>query len=194
MDIRHNIILDWVDVYDSTSSYGLTLFSDRTTSYSFAKNYPLAYTLAYSGSGLHGQNYPMSETLKFQYALCPHSDKWNEANVNSENASWNEPLDGKVILNEESCRPLDYSFIESSDKHVEVSALFIKDKALFVRLFNANDKTSSGRLTFSFPVEKVESVELDGRTKNEIEVLKNSSRSDIQLKFPPFGMTTLKIN
>jgi len=75
-----------------------------------------------------------------------------------------------------------------------VSALFIKDKKLFVRLFNANDKTSSSRLTFSFPVEKVESVELDGRLKNEIEVLKNSNQSDIQLKFPPFGITTLKIN
>jgi alpha-mannosidase len=75
-----------------------------------------------------------------------------------------------------------------------VSALFIKDKTLFVRLFNANDEITSSTLTFNFPVKKIESVELDGRRKNEIEVLKNSSWFDIQLKFPPFGIKTLKIN
>ena len=194
MDIKHNIILDWVDIYDSISSYGLSLFSDRTTSYTFAKNYPLAYTLAYSGFGLHGKNYPMSETLKFHYALYPHAGKWNDANISAENASWNEPLNANIVLNEESYKPFDYSFIESSDTHVEVSALFIKDKTLFVRLFNANNERTSSRLTFNFPVKKIESVELDGRLNNEIEVLKNSSWFDIQLKFPPFGIKTLKIN
>jgi len=193
-DIKHNIILDWVDVYDPESSYGLALFSDRTTGYSFGKNYPFAYTLAWSGFGLFGGYYPMNETLEFNYALYPHTGRWNDADISSENASWNEPLNAQIIINKESFKPLDFSFIETSDKHVEVSTLFIKDKSLYARLFNASDKSTDCRLTFGIPVKKTESAELDGKPIKEIEVIKNKTRTEIQLKFPPFGIQTIKIN
>jgi alpha-mannosidase len=192
-DMKHNIILDWVDVYDSISNAGLVVFNDRTTSYSHAKDYPLALTLGWSGYGLWESFYPMSPKLEFNYALVPHVGKWNDSGLSALNAAWNEPLVTRVINAGSANLKAPFSYLKASDPHIEISTLYFKEKALFVRLFNSNDHSTQSDLSLNFPVQKMEATELDGKVKNEIKVTKIGDRSSIHLVFRPFEIKTLRV-
>lgn len=58
-NIKHNIILHWVDLAEQNGGYGLALLSDHTTSYSYGADAPLGLTVQYSGNGLWGRDYPI---------------------------------------------------------------------------------------------------------------------------------------
>lgn len=57
-NIKHNIILHWVDLAEQNGGYGLALLSDHTTSYSYGADAPLGLTVQYSGNGLWGVTTP----------------------------------------------------------------------------------------------------------------------------------------
>ncbi len=192
-DMKHNIILDWVDVYDSISNAGLAVFSDRTTSYSHAKDYPLALTMGWSGYGLWESFYPMSAKPEFNYALVPHSGKWNDSGISALNSAWNEPLVTRTINTDSQNLKLPFSYLNTSDPHIEIPALYIKEKALFVRLFNSNDRVTQSDLSLNFSAQKIEAVELDGKVRNEVKAVKIGGRSSLHLEFRPFEIKTLKI-
>ena len=70
--IKHNIILHWVDLAEQEGDYALALLSDHTTSYSYGEGYPLGLTAQYSGGGLWGPDYKIthpfsSEAIKNQF-------------------------------------------------------------------------------------------------------------------------------
>lgn len=58
--IKHNIILHWVDLAEQEGDYALALLSDHTTSYSYGEDYPLGLTAQYSGGGLWGPDYKIT--------------------------------------------------------------------------------------------------------------------------------------
>lgn len=62
--IKHNIILNWVDLAEQKGDYALALLSDHTTSYSHGEDYPLGLTAQYSGPGLWGPDYKITGPLK----------------------------------------------------------------------------------------------------------------------------------
>ena len=192
-DIKHNIILDWVDIYDPLSNAGLALFSDRTTSYSHGKNYPLALTMGWSGYGLWEAFYPMSETAGFNYAIVPHLGKWNDARISQINSSWNEPLITKIIHTSSGSKPDGYSLMKVSDERIEIPTLFIRNNSLFVRLFNSSDRPTTGDLTLGLNTPKIELTEVDGKVIKETVVIKTKNRSTVPLNFRPFELKTLKI-
>ena len=192
-DLKHNIILDWVDVYDSISNRGLAIFSDRTTSYSHGKEYPLALTMAWSGYGLWEAFYPMNTVSEFNYAVLPHSGKWNDAGLSSINASWNEPMVARLINNGSKNLSEPFSFLKALDKHIEIPTLYMKNKSLFVRLFNSNDTATQSDFILSYTTRKVELTEVDGKVINEIEIQKADKHTTLRLQFRPFEIKTLKI-
>ncbi|HEX4263226.1 MAG TPA: glycoside hydrolase family 38 C-terminal domain-containing protein, partial [Verrucomicrobiae bacterium] len=55
--IKNDVILHWVDLYDASQRIGLTLMTDHTTSYAHGMDHPLALTLQYAGTGLWGRDY-----------------------------------------------------------------------------------------------------------------------------------------
>lgn len=79
--IKHNIILHWVDLAEQEGDYALALLSDHTTSYSHGKDYPLGLTAQYSGGGLWGPDYKITQPLKMKYAIIPHRGKWDKASI-----------------------------------------------------------------------------------------------------------------
>ena len=87
--IKHNIILNWVDLVDKNEAYGFALLSDHTTSYAFGENYPLSLTAQYSGIGLWGMDYKITGPLKMKYAVIPHTGKWEESHVSTESNKCN---------------------------------------------------------------------------------------------------------
>jgi alpha-mannosidase len=74
--IKNNVVLNWVDVTDTSEKYGLALLTDHTTSYTHGVDFPLGLTLQYSGTGLWGRNYRIAGPTEVHYALIPHSKKW----------------------------------------------------------------------------------------------------------------------
>ncbi len=192
-DIKHNIILDWVDVYDSISNEGMAIFSDRTTSYSHGKEYPLALTMAWSGYGLWEAFYPMNPLSEFNYAVVPHSGKWNEVGLSSINAGWNEPLITRIINCDPTIMNNPFSLINASDKHIEFPTLFMKDKALYVRLFNASDGATKSDITLNYKPLRIELTELDGKVTKQINIQRSNNHTLFHLEFRPFEIKTLKI-
>ncbi|GAB6121948.1 glycoside hydrolase family 38 C-terminal domain-containing protein [Dysgonomonas termitidis] len=184
--IKHNIILNWVDLVDKNEVYGFTLLSDHTTSYSFGENYPLSLTAQYSGIGLWGMDYKITGPLKMKYAVIPHTGKWKESRVSTESNKWNEPLVASLLAKTST---EDKSYFDTGNSGYEVTAFKTHGDDLLIRLFNAEGNTSVQKLKFGFPVSSVEEVDLRGNiiTKNTIH--KNS----ISLSIPRFGIKTLLI-
>lgn len=184
--IKHNIILNWVDLIDKDETYGFALLSDHTTSYSFGENYPLSLTAQYSGIGLWGMDYKITGPLKMKYAMIPHTGKWEKSHVSTEDNKWNEPLVASLLG---KTAVEDKSYFDTGNSGYEVTAFKTHGDDLIIRLFNAEGNTSIQKLKFGFPVSSVEEVDLRGNiiTKNAID--KNS----ISLSIPRFGIKTLLI-
>ena len=90
--IKHNIILHWVDLAEQEGDYALALLSDHTTSYSHGQDYPLGLTVQYSGPGLWGPDYKITGPLTIKYAIIPHRGKWDKASIATSSDRWNEPF------------------------------------------------------------------------------------------------------
>ena len=164
-DIRHNIILHWVDLSEGSDGHGLALFTDHTGSYGYGKEYPLTLTAQYSGVGLWGRNYHIEGPLEMHYALVPHCGQWDEAGVDRASRAWNEPLVSRVMEGE--CEP-DYSLIDLGDSGLELSGVRRTDDGIEVRLYNAAGDATP------------QTIVLAGKP--------------LQVSLPRHGLTTLKIN
>ena len=184
--IKHNIILNWVDLVDKNETYGFALLSDHTTSYAFGENYPLSLTAQYSGIGLWGMDYKITEPLRMKYAVIPHTGKWEESHISTESNKWNEPLVASLLA---KTATEDKSYFDIGNSGYEATAFKSHGNDLIIRLFNAEGNTSVQKLKFGFPISSVEEVDLRGNiiTKNTID--KNS----ISLSIPRFGIKTLLI-
>lgn len=189
--IKHNIILNWVDLYDSVSGYGLALLTDHTGSYSYGDDFPLGLPIQYSGVGLWGWNYEITRPLQMKYAILPHKGKWDESSLSVENASWNEPL---------ICSYFPYlemenkSWIDVRNTGYEISSGQIVDNDnILVRLYNAEGDNSLQKVSFGFPVSRIDEVDLNGKILRPVMVNKTASGSEISISMPRFGLKTFRI-
>ncbi|QDV37767.1 glycoside hydrolase family 38 C-terminal domain-containing protein [Tautonia plasticadhaerens] len=189
-DIKNNVILDWVDIGDEEGDHGLTLFGDHTTSYTHGPDFPLGLTLQYSGKGLWRRDYSVDGPTEVRYALMPHAGRWEEAGVSAISASWQEPVLGTLSRDGE---PRVRSLIDPLESDWEVPAMYERDGALHVRLFNAIGGDTPGDLGIGFEAGRVELVELDGRVIEELEPLIDAAgRRTIRLRIPRLGIRTVR--
>ncbi len=79
--IKNTVVVNWVDVADRDDKYGLAVLADETTSYAHGPGYPLALTVQYSGPGLFGRDYSISGPTTMDYAILPHTGRWDRAGV-----------------------------------------------------------------------------------------------------------------
>jgi alpha-mannosidase len=183
-NIKHNVILNWVNLDQKDGKYGLAVFSDHTTSYSYGEDFPLSLTAQYSGIGLWGPDYKITRPLKMKYAVVTHAGNWDQAAIATESNKWNEPL---VTAFYEEIPVTDKSFLHINKAGYEVSAFKAEGNNMLLRLFNAEGDDSLRKITFGFPVAGVEEVDLNGKTVSVKKVDKNS----ISLSMPRFGIRTL---
>lgn len=182
--IKHNIILNWVDLVQKDQKHGLAVLSDHTTSYSYAEDSPLGLTAQYSGVGLWGPDYKITRPLKMEYAIIPHSGKWNKAAISTESNKWNEPL---VTSFHKEIPLTDKSFLSIDKPGYEVTAFKIEGNNILIRFFNAESDDSIKKIKFEFPVSSVEEVDLNGNiiTKKVVD------QRNISMSMPRFGIKTL---
>ena len=188
--IKHNIILHWVDLFAKKDDFGIALFSDHTTSYSFGEDYPLGLTAQYAGKGLWGMNYAITQDLEMHYAILPHHSKWNEAHVSEANNHWNEPLTALFCRNISQDNT---SFITMKQRGYEITSLRADDKAIILRLYNAEENDTPLPVQFHFPVKKIEEVQLNGQLVSEIPISFSAGQSAITLQIPPYGIRTYRL-
>lgn len=186
--IKHNLVLDWVDVADQPGRHGLALFSDHTTSYTHGPNHPLGLTLQYAGKGLWARDYRIEGPTEVRYALVPHAGRWDAANLPALSAAWQEPAIGALARGGQAASR---SLIDPGDSGWLVPAMFERDDAIFVRLFNANGAPSVQKLKLGFTAGLVELIELDGRVIRKLEV--GADRS-VELALPRLGFRTLRFS
>jgi alpha-mannosidase len=186
--IKNNIILHWVNVAQGDGAYGLALLSDHTTSYSHGEDFPLGLTAQYSGKGLWGRDYTITEPLSIEYALIPHQGKWAEARIGAQSNAWNEPIQ---VSFQESREMQEKSFLQFDKQGYELTSLTPDGEDHFIlRIFNQESDEQALTIKFNFPVEKWEEIELNGKIVRTCPI---GSDHSISLSIPRFGIKTIRI-
>lgn len=192
-EIRHNIILNWVDLYDPRSGVGLAVLSDHTTSYIFGPGHPLALTFAWGWEGgFWWGKCPLRGRQIMECALVPHAGRWDEAGIPGERARWAEPLLPQML----SGRPVvvDDSLLRVLTPGVEVPTVLIQGSSVLVRLFNARAESSVCTVSLRRKPEHAELVELDGRHVAQCSVERGPTEDwRVNLPMPAFALRTLKL-
>lgn len=198
--IKHNVILNWVDVTDGAAQHGdaehgLALFTDHTTSYAHGTDHPLALNLQYSGKGLWGRDYKITGTTTIHYAIVPHSNTWNKAEIWTESTQWNEPLLTTVMNASPADQAKERSLLEIPGGGLEVTTMLHDEDGLMVRLFNAEAEGETQKVLFDGLIQKAELIELNGKVVRELEVSREGDkRSAVALPIPQFGIRTLRLS
>jgi len=190
--IKHNIILNWVDLYDKTTNSGLALFTDHTTTYAHGKDHPLALTVQYSGKGLWGRDYTLTRPTVISYALIPHAGTWKESHIWSEGERINEPLLA-VLTAYNPKSPSAKNLIKVQDNAYELTSVTSNGKDLYIRFFNAQNDASTKSVTFNLQADRVELVELNNEVKETLQFTKTDGAMKVDLSIPPFGIRTIRL-
>ena len=198
--IKNVVILNWVDVTDNDDTYGLAVFTDETTSYDHGPGYPLALTVQYSGPGLFGRDYSITGPTTMDYAILPHTGRWDRAGIWTAGTRFNEPLLVKVAGAGEAGRAqssqnanFPHSLLHLANPGWEASSVIASGTDLLVRLFNAEGKDSLQRIYPGFPVKAAELVALDGHIIQPLEIKQDGGgKMYIPITAPRFGIRTIK--
>ncbi|MDN3584510.1 glycoside hydrolase family 38 C-terminal domain-containing protein [Mucilaginibacter flavus] len=186
--IKNNVIHTWVDVTGDNDQYGMALLTDHTTSYAHGEDFPLALDVQYSGMGLWGRNYTVNGPTEINYALIPHTGKWDRAGIWGEATQWQEPLITSTGRPQTGTK----SSLIKTDKGVEVSALQCNGDDMLLRVFNTGTSNHC-KVEFHFNIDKAELVELDGRVKQQLPIKKVQSGHAIDFYIPKFGVRTVRL-
>lgn len=190
--IKHNVILNWVDAESVSGDYGVSLFTDHTTSYLHTPEMPLGLTVQYVGHGLWGRNYTLHGPTRISYALLPHSGNWEKAGVELSSAGWNEPLLGG--FNSRPEKKGQFSLLQSPDKNLLVSSVTVSGSDLLVRFYNASSEKGLQEVYWNCMADKMEIVDLDGNTISLLLCEKKSNGQLLtKLSLPQFGFVTIKL-
>lgn len=193
-EIKHNVVLHWVDVFDEEQKLGLAVFSDHTTGYTHGPEHPLALVMGWGWEGGYWWGKcPLRGTQQIHYALTPHGGMWDQARISRESACWNEGLTAQLVDGAPSDASNARSLISVSGDGIEVSAMLIQSDALSVRLFNAEGDDSPRAVRFGVRPARVELVELDGRAVRQLDVRRASNgQYEVTIALPRFGIRTLR--
>ncbi len=191
--IKHNIIVNWVDVIDDREQHGLALLSDHTGSYAHGKDDPLSLVLAWGWVGSYYGGGPLSGEHEAAYAVIPHGGNWEQAKLSQEAARWNEPLLAQIMKGKPKAGDETHSLVTVSGYGVETPTLLLEGKDLLVRLFNAAGDDSPRTVSLAMKPVRIELVELDGRTIKELPIEHTAEgRYAVRLAMPQFGIRTLR--
>jgi alpha-mannosidase len=192
--IKHNIIVDWVDVFDEESDMGLALFSDHTTSYVHGEDHPLAFVLGWGWDGGYWWGKcPLNGVQESRYAVIPHAKRWDKAQLWRHSTERDEPLLGRVSLSKQEATSRKLVRIDSPGVYLTTS--YVDRGDLFLRLFNAESDNNEHEVLLGMHCKSIELVELDGRVSGKVRhtQFKNNGHR-ITVRIPRFGFRTLKLS
>ena len=190
--IKHNVILNWVDLTNQKEDYGIALLTDHTTSYLQTDSLILGLTVQYIGKALWGRNYKVDGPTEFNYALLPHPGNWENGEIESASNKWNQPM--FVRFSNNTQEPAEFSILETLGDNIEVTSMIIDEDKLIVRLYNTSSTNVSRDVIWNMNFEKIEQVDLNGDLILELNPIKKDGRKlQTNLNIPQFGFVTLKL-
>ena len=188
--LKHNVILNWVDLYDKTTEHGMALFTDHTTSYAHGNDHPLALTVQYAGRGLWLRDYTITRPTEISYAILLHANTWTDSRIWSEGERINEPLLATLTNSDQNQSK---SLLNIQDNAYELSSIVCKGNDLYVRFFNAQNDASNKSITFNLKADRVELVELNDEAKEIQRISQTDEDVKIDLTIPQFGIRTIRL-
>lgn len=192
-EIKHNILLNWVDLGSNSQDNSLALFTDHTTSYVHGSDHPLALTLQYSGKGLWGRDYAITGPTDISYSLLPHAGQWDDDRIWTAGERANEPLVATLVAGGAGVAP-QRSYLSIQDNAYELVSMEMKDEDLYIRLFNAQSVAGDKQIIFGGKAEAVEWVELNGETAEVAQSHTDGRGVVLTASIPRFGIRTLKLS
>jgi alpha-mannosidase len=193
-EIKHNIVLNWVSVADTEDRFGIAVISDHTTAYTHGPDHPLSLVLGWAWEGgFWWGKHPLRGEQTIRYGIVPYTGRWDRAGISQENSKFCEPPVSFLIGGRAKQPVPPVSLVKVSDPGVEISAMYIKDGALIVRLFNAESDESEHAVSFERRPHNVHVVELDGVEKQNLPISSSETgRFGVRINVPRFGLVTLR--
>lgn len=186
-DIKNNIIADWVDVTDGDEKYGMTLFTDHTTSYTHGKDFPLGLTIQYSGIGLWGRDYTVDGPTEIHYSLMPHKGNWKQAQIWKYLQTKQEPL--TAVITGLSPKENNKSLFALKKEGWVLTSFSKKENAYYARIFNPEGDDKKGSIQFTKDIKSIALVNLNGSIENQLK----SNDKNVSFSIPNMGFKTLRI-
>ncbi|MDQ2777397.1 MAG: hypothetical protein M3Y57_21135 [Acidobacteriota bacterium] len=191
-EIKHNIVVNWVDVLDEKAGWGLAILSDHTTAYTHGPDFPLSLVLAWGGEGgFWWGKCPLKGIQQVNYGIVPHRGAWDEAGISSENARLCEPPLA-ALMRGQSKASEPRSLVQIGGRGVEIPTALIDGSSLIVRLFNAEGDADERSLSIAVKPERAYLVELNGRNIKQLPVEFADGRYGVKLAIPRFGIRTVR--
>jgi len=191
-EIKHNIILHWVDVVDEQQKLGLAILSDHTTAYTHGPDHPPALVMGWGWEGgFWWGKCPLRGTQQVAYSLIPHTGSWDEAQISRESCCFNEPLVAQIVDGQTA--GASRSLVSVSGSGVEIPTLLVEGRHLLIRLFNGEGDGAERTVSLAVRPLRVDLVELDGRAVRQLQVRQGpEGRHEVRLSLPRFGIRTLR--
>ncbi len=192
--IKHNIIVNWVDLADEHQNTGIALFSDHTTSYAQGENHPLSLVMAWGwDGGFWWGKCPLNGVQEVSYAIVPHAGRWENAALWKHTLEMSEPLMAR--LSSAPPKKTHPALVRIGSEGVYLTALISSGSDILLRFFNAESTHEEHELTLGLQPRSLQLVELDGRVIHSIRPsLLQGGSSKVQLRIPQFALRTLKLS
>src|SRR5256885_11630345 len=113
---------------------------------------------------------PLKGVQQASYSVIPHSGLWDEARISEETSRWNEPLLAQLMEGRPGNGSESRSLVSISGGGVEIPAAIVEEKAVLIRLFNAEGNAAERTVSFHVAPARVELVELDGQVVRQLTV------------------------
>lgn len=181
-DIKHNVILDWVDL-EGADGNSIAVLSDHTTAYVNGGGMPLGLTLQFCGNGLWGRDYSITGPTSVDFSILPHDGGWDA--VEKESRAWNEPLNAVLSIGA-ACE--DRSFADTGD--LEISAAYLKGDDVILRLYNATGSGEARDIVVDAGIVSVQEVDLAGNVISEVSLTEKDGAKVFSAAMPQFGFKT----
>lgn len=188
--IKHNIILNWVDLAEANGGNALALLTDHTTSYSYGEDAPLGLTVQFAGNGLWGRDYAIDGATHLRFALIPHRKAWDSAAIQQQSMRWNEPLICTLLP---AAATENASLIDLAGSGYELSAVYPCKGGIVVRLYNAAGDASPRIVRLGTAMSGVEEIDLNGNTLARYDLRTSGKEAQFDVQMPRFGLKTFRL-
>jgi alpha-mannosidase len=190
-DIKHNVVLNWIDLVEDGGTAGLAVMCDQVTSYHLSPDEPLGLVVCYAGPGIW-HDYGLGRVPRVAYSVVPHAGDWARAQLWRELARWGEPLLTRRTAAPDKDDPA-WLLLDATEGGIEVTTAFVENGELVLRLFNAEGDETPAKLALDARVRRVRRVELDGRFVAELPLERRPDGANaVTVAMPRFAVQTLR--